>query len=128
MQVNLNTADYGHVEIKTTLQNSALGATIAVEHAALRDQIVSALPELRHGFSERQITLDSLTVSDTLSASTSFTSSHQQRSNQQPAAVPYQDSQERPAAPDWEAKSGALPGPVLQSWGGDSGSKLNVLV
>jgi len=128
MRVNLNTADYGHVEIKTTLQNSALGATIAVEHAALRDQIVSALPELRHSFSERQITLDSLTVNDTLSASTSFTNSHQQRSNQQPADVPYQGSQERPAEPDWEAKSGVLSGPVPQSWGVDSGSKLNVLV
>jgi hypothetical protein len=128
MQVTLNTADYGHVEIKTTLQNSALGATIAVEHAALRDQIVSALPELRHSFSERQITLDSLTVNNTLSASTSFTNSHQQRSNQQSEAVPYQGSQERPAEPDWEAKSGVLSGPVLQSWGVDSGSKLNVLV
>jgi flagellar hook-length control protein FliK len=128
MQVNLNTADYGHVEIKTTLQNSTLGATIAVEHAALREQIVSALPELRHSFSERQITLDSLTVNDTLSASTSFSNSHQQRSNQQPADVPYQGSQERPAKPDWEAQSGALSGPVLQPWGGDSGSALNVLV
>jgi flagellar hook-length control protein FliK len=128
MQVGLYTADYGHVEIKTTLQNSAVGATIAVEHTALREQIVSALPELRHSFTERQITLDSLTVNDSLSATTSFTNSHQQRSNQQPAAVPYQGSQERPAEPDWETKSGALSGPVLQPWGGDSGSELNVLV
>jgi flagellar hook-length control protein FliK len=128
MQVGFHTADYGHVEIKTTLQNSVVGATIAVEHAALREQIVSALPELRHSFSERQITLDSLTVSDSLSASTSFTNSHQQRSNQQPAAVPYQGFQERPAEPDWESKSGASSGPVLQPWGGDSGSELNVLV
>jgi flagellar hook-length control protein FliK len=128
MQVGLQTADYGHVEIKTTLQNSALGATIAVEHTALREQIVSALPDLRHSFTERQITLDSLTVSDSLSATTSFTNSHQQRSNQQQAAVPYQGSQERAAEPDWETKSGALPGPVLPSWGGDSGSELNVLV
>jgi flagellar hook-length control protein FliK len=128
MQVGLHTADYGHVEIKTTLQNSAVGATIAVEHTALREQIVSALPELRHSFTERQITLDSLTVNDSLSATTSFTNSHQQRSNQQPAAVPYQGSQERPAEPDWETKSGASSGPVLQPWGGDSGSELNVLV
>jgi flagellar hook-length control protein FliK len=128
MQVGLHTSDYGHVEIKTTLQNSAVGATIAVEHAALREQIVSALPELRHSFSERQITLDSLTVNDSLSATASFTNSHQQRSNQQPAAVPYQGSQERPAEPDWEAKSGGLSGPVLQPWGGNSGSELNVLV
>jgi flagellar hook-length control protein FliK len=128
MQVGIHTADYGHVEIKTTLQNSALGATIAVEHAALREQIVSALPELRHSFTERQITLDSLTVNDSLSAATSFTNSHQQRSNQQPTAVPYQGTQERPAEPDWEAKSGALSGSVPQPWGGDSGSELNVLV
>lgn len=128
MQMGLHTADYGHVEIKTTLQNSALGATIAVEHTALREQIVSALPELRHSLTERQITLDSLTVNDSLSATTSFTNSHQQRSNQQQSAVPYQGSQERPAEPDWKTKSGALSGPVLQPWGGDSGSELNVLV
>ncbi|MGA2960107.1 MAG: flagellar hook-length control protein FliK [Candidatus Korobacteraceae bacterium] len=128
MQVGFHTADYGHVEIKTTLQNSVVGATIAVEHAALREQIASALPELRHSFTERQITLDSLTVSDSLSASTSFTNSHQQRSNQRPADVPYQGFQERPAEPDWESKSGASSGPVLQPWGGDSGSELNVLV
>ena len=67
VQVALQTADYGHVEIKTTLQNSTLGATIAVEHSNLREQIVSALPELRHSFAERQITLESLTVSDSLS-------------------------------------------------------------
>ncbi len=128
MQVGLQTADYGHVEIKASLQNSTVGATIAVEHAALRDQIVSALPELRHSFTERQITLESLTVSDSLSATTSFANSHQQRSNQQQAAVPDQGSQQRRAEPDWEAKPGASSGPELQSWAGDSGSELNVLV
>ena len=128
VQVALQTADYGHVEIKTTLQNSTLGATIAVEHSNLREQIVSALPELRHSFAERQITLESLTVSDSLSSATSFTNSHQQRSNQQQAAVPYPGSQERRAASEWETTSGKLPEPVLQPWAGDSGSKLNVLV
>ena len=128
VQVALQTADYGHVEIKTTLQNSTLGATIAVEHSNLREQIVSALPELRHSFAERQITLESLTVSDSLSSATSFTNSHQQRSNQQQAAVPYPGSQERRAAPEWETTSGKLPEPVLQPWAGDSGSELNVLV
>ena len=128
VQVALQTADFGHVEIKTTLQNSTLGATITVEHSDLREQIVSALPELRHSFAERQITLESLTVSDSLSSATSFTNSHQQRSNQQQAAVPYPGSQERRAAPDWETMSGKLPEPVLQPWAGDSGSELNVLV
>jgi len=128
MQVGLHTADYGHVEIKASLQNSTVGATIAVEHAALREQIVSALPELRHSFTERQITLESLTVSDSLSATTSFANSHQQRSNQQQAAVPDQGSQQRRAEPDWEAKPGASSGPELQPWAGDSGSELNVLV
>lgn len=128
VQVALQTPDYGHVEIKTTLQNSTLGATITVEHSNLREQIVSALPELRHSFAERQITLDSLTVSDSLSSATSFTNSHQQRSNQQQAAVPYAGSQERQASPDWETASAKLPEPVLQPWAGDSGSELNVLV
>ena len=128
MQVGLHTADYGHVEIKASLQNSTVGATIAVEHAALREQIVAALPELRHSFTERQITLESLAVSDSLSATTSFANSHQQRSNQQQAAVPDQGSHERRAEPDWEAKPGASSGPVLQPRAEDSGSELNVLV
>jgi flagellar hook-length control protein FliK len=128
MQVGLHTADYGHVEIKASLQNSTVGATIAVEHAALRDQIVSALPELKHSFTERQITLESLTVSDSLSATTAFANSHQQRSNQQQAAVPDQGSQQRRAEPDWEAKPGASSGLELQPWSEEAGSALNVLV
>lgn len=129
MQVGLRTAEYGRIEIKTSLQDAAVGASIAVEHAGLREQMVAALPELKHSLSAQQIQFDALTVKDAPAATTAFAGSHQQAFEQRQSPAQQQvslpqrqaDSRERSQVQAAMAASGEV-------WDADSGSALNVLV
>jgi flagellar hook-length control protein FliK len=59
IRVGLNTANFGNLELRTTVNQDRVAATLATSHSELRAALAAEMPSLEHAMAQRQLTLDS---------------------------------------------------------------------
>ncbi len=59
IRVGLNTANFGDLELHTSLNQDRVAATVATNHSELRAALTAEMPSLEHAMAQHQLTLDS---------------------------------------------------------------------
>ncbi len=93
IRVGLNTADFGNLELHTSVSQDRVAATLATSHGELRAALAAEMPSLEHAMSQHQLTLDRFhldTRSGAQDGNRSASGNQQNRSQTwtQPAAEP----------------------------------------
>ncbi len=60
MRVGVNTASFGNVELRTTLNQDQVGASIATSHMELHAAMMAEMPSLERAMAQHHLRLDSL--------------------------------------------------------------------
>jgi flagellar hook-length control protein FliK len=59
IRVGLSTANFGNLELLTSVNQNRVAATLATSHSELRAALAAEMPSLEHGMAQHQLTLDS---------------------------------------------------------------------
>jgi flagellar hook-length control protein FliK len=60
MRVGVNTADFGNLELRASVSQDRVGASIATAHADLRAAMMAEMTSLEHSMEQHQLRLDHL--------------------------------------------------------------------
>ena len=119
IRVGLNTANFGNLELHTTVNQDRVAATLATSHSELRAALAAEMPSLERAMAQQQLTLDSFHLDTHAGA--------QDRNHGAPG-----DQQNRSRTWTGAAESGAasdgsrMPEMASQLWIGPDSSGLNV--
>jgi len=123
MRVGMNTADFGNVELRASVSQDRVGASVTTAHLDLRAALMAEMPSLEHSMEQHQLRLDHLDLG-------ANGGGNQERGNlaqqQQPRS---QSGAEAGFTTTSSSSSDALPspeGPAPSSWGAPYSSGLNV--
>jgi flagellar hook-length control protein FliK len=59
IRVGLNTANFGNLELHTSVNQDRVTATLATSHSELRAALAAEMPTLEHAMTQHHLTLDS---------------------------------------------------------------------
>ncbi len=59
IRVGLNTANFGNLELHTSVNQDRVAATLATSHSELRAALAAEMPSLEHAMAQQHLTLDS---------------------------------------------------------------------
>lgn len=126
MRVGMNTADFGNVELRTSVGQDRVGASIATAHAELRAAMMAEMPSLERSMEQHQLRLDHLDLGTNGGGSSSHergASAQQQPRSQSGGEAGFA------ATSSFSSSSDAVPppeGPAPSSWSAPYSSGLNV--
>jgi flagellar hook-length control protein FliK len=123
MRVGMNTADFGNVELRASVSQDRVGASVTTAHLDLRAALMAEMPSLEHSMEQHQLRLDHLDLG-------ANGGGNQERGNlAQQQQSRSQSGAEAGFTTTSSSSSDAVPspeGPAPSSWGAPYSSGLNV--
>jgi flagellar hook-length control protein FliK len=124
MRVGMNTADFGNVELRASVSQDRVGASVTTAHAELRAALTAEMPSLEHSMEQHQLRLDHLDL-----GAHSGGGNHERGASAQQQQSRSQSGSEAGFATTSSSSSDATPspeGPAPSSWSAPYSSGLNV--
>jgi flagellar hook-length control protein FliK len=119
IRVGLNTANFGNLELHTTVNQDRVAATLATSHSELRAALAAEMPSLERAMAQQQLTLDSFHLDTHAGAQDG---NHGAPGDQQNRSRTWTGDAESGAASD----GSRMPEMASQLWIGPDSSGLNV--
>ena len=119
MRVGMNTADFGNLELRASVSQDQVGASIATAHAELRAALIAEMPSLERSLDQHQLRIDLLDPGAQPGGGSQERGSSAQQQPRSPAGFTTTSSSSLEAAA-WPER------PTPSSWSAPYSSGLNV--
>lgn len=122
MRVGMNTADFGNVELRASVSQDRVGASVTTAHLDLRAALMAEMPSLEHSMEQHQLRLDHLDLGANGGGNQRGTLAQQQQPRSQSGAEAGFTTTSSPSSDAVLSPEGPAP----SSWSAPYSSGLNV--